>query len=129
MLVCDIPAERYSNPHSDYNIDREVNLAVSWLESVMRRSLRLAENFKIRTFANRSDLIRVQWLTSVRDEVWRADHIYFQSQNRDKEVTFNYSFQTMSPAFTLVVYIKEESKFVDTGRRIVVSVYGLIRTE
>ena len=41
-LVGSVQIERYSNPHSDYNIDREVGLAVSWLDSVMRRSMNLA---------------------------------------------------------------------------------------
>jgi hypothetical protein len=129
-LIGGVQVERYSNPHSDYNIDREIDLTVSWLDSVMRRSMNLAEDFEIRTSSSRSNSIRITWLTGSKNEIWNSNHIYFQSQNVASELAtcfkFSHSFQTVSPAFTLAVYIKEGDKFAYTGRRIVVSVHGLI---
>ncbi|MDR3354009.1 MAG: hypothetical protein LBO21_03135 [Synergistaceae bacterium] len=129
-LVGGAQIERYSNPLSDYNIDREVDLTVSWLGSVMRRSLTLAEDFEIRTSSYCLNTIKVKWLMGNKDEIWNAGQIHFQSYNVASELatsfSFSHSFQTFSPAFTLAVFIKEGGKFVDTRRRIVVSAHGLI---
>jgi Tfp pilus assembly protein FimT len=121
--------ERYSNPHSDYNVARETRLAGAWLEGVFRRSMLRAENASIRMGSSRNRSITVKWLTSNEDEKFTSDNLYFQSQRIGGGTTntYSFSFQTLSPAMTLNSYVKKDNGFVDTGWRITISGRGFVR--
>ncbi|MDR3281146.1 MAG: hypothetical protein LBT23_11605 [Synergistaceae bacterium] len=125
--------EKYADPYSDYNVEREVRKSVAWLEYIMRRSMMLREDMTLRVRGVKTMSMEAkrgwsEW------ESWTAGNIYFLSivgsgaVGSSYEHSFSYSFQTLTPALTIYIFTGERGTR-NSGWSITISARGLVRAE
>lgn len=124
---------KYSDPLSEYNIERSVEDTVAWLNSIIERSLLEKRDFIIEINPQKTSRTLKAKFTGPTETVEHKSRNLAYRINGGLNAPQNYHhshlYQTMSPAFELTVFAWSEADdlYTNTDRSIIVSVYGLVR--
>lgn len=117
---------RLTDPHADFRVAMEVDLASEWLNSIIKRALTSNRDFTL-TVGSRapSSRLKIKWKDTNENEEWVANNISFGATLP----RYNYSnrFQTLTPAVTMRVCYGD-GKYDYTDWSISISGYGLVKT-
>lgn len=124
----------YLSPDSDYNVDRSVEDTTAWLDFLIERSLREKRDFVLQLPPTKAtSVISAKFFDPLEEVEYSSRNLAYRAKRMGPGVpdNFRYShlFQTMSPAFELLVHTIDErnNSTMSTNWSIIVSVYGFVR--
>lgn len=124
---------RFLDPNSDERIRQEVNDVARWMQRMLDRSIAEGRDVSLHTSSYALPVITARFRQPIENVDRRSETLMFRAEMTSSGArpdTFRYTSrtQTMSPAFTMGVYITgDNGRAVKTKWKMIVSGKGRIR--